>query len=249
MIAAGSPAFADDAAAAAVPEKSCTGMVKSVDSASRTVVVKKFLWSKRFNLGDTCVFSFVDKDARGIAGLRRGQKVTVAYQDVNGVLVADALTQQPLLYTGTVKKIDPEARSMTVGERKFELAVSCTVVLRNNKVGTLADVQPGHLVTVLLEKPGKAPVAYRISQTSESFTGSLTAIDLTDRTIKAKATFESKAFHLANNCAILLDGKAAEMKDLKPGDKLTFSFDDVDGVNVATRIVPADEPSGGSTMR
>ena len=34
---------------------------------------------------------------------------------------------------------------------------------------------------------------------------------------------------------------------LKPGDKLEFSFDEVDGVNVVTRIVPADEVSAPAT--
>jgi hypothetical protein len=64
---------------------------------------------------------------------------------------------------------------------------------------------------------------------------------LNDRTIKAKATFGSREFHLGDDCKIVLNGKIdAEMRNLKPGDKLTFSFDAVNGINVANRIAYAE---------
>lgn len=242
------PASADEAATVK-PEKTYTGMVKSVDASAHTVTVKSLLFSRRFNLGDSCEYSFANKDASGIAGVRLGQKVTVAYQNANGVLVADHLTQLPLLYKGAVKAIDPKERTITVGGKTFHIADDCAVVLRDDKAGTLADVEPGLLVTIRHEDPNGKATARQIAQTSDSFTGSLTAIDLTDRTIKAKATFGSKEFHLANNCTILVNGQPAHMKDLKPGDKLEFSFDNVDGVNVATRIAPANESSEATTAQ
>jgi bacillopeptidase F (M6 metalloprotease family) len=122
------------------------------------------------------------------------------------------------------------------------------VVLRNDKSGTLADVQPGHHVTVTYEIPKDKPTAREIAQTSSAFTGDLTAVDLTDRTLKAKSASGSKKFHVADGCVIALRGKAdAELRDLKPGDKLTFSYNDVNGVNVAIRVASATESSETAT--
>lgn len=229
--------------------KTYTGMVKFVDAKNRAVIVKRFPASKRFNIGDSCVVTLVDKSANSLDGVRVGQKVTLTYQDVNGVPVANGLTQEALRHKGTVKAIDVEKRTVTVGTKTFQIADNCAVVLRDNKSGALADVKPGHLVTVLHEDPEGVAVARQIAQTSETFKGALTAIDLSERTIKAKATFGSKQFQVANNCAILIGGKPAEMGSLKPGDKLEFSYDEVDGVNVVTRIVPTNEAVESSTAQ
>ena len=37
-------------------EKTYTGMIKSVDAKDRAITVKRLTGSKRFNLGDSCVF-------------------------------------------------------------------------------------------------------------------------------------------------------------------------------------------------
>lgn len=221
--------------------KTYTGMVKSVDALNRAVTVKRFGGSKRFNLGDSCVFALVDKKAASLEGVRAGQKVTLSYQDANGVLVADRLTQEPMRFKGTVKAMDAATRTMTVAGKKFIITEDCSVVLRENKTGTLEDVKPGHYVTVLHEDPEGVATALQIAQTSESFRGSLTAIDLSEKTIKAKSGIGTKQFHVAGNCSILIGGKPAEMKNLKPGDDLEFSYDNVDGVNITTRIVPTKE--------
>ena len=57
---------------------------------------------------------------------------------------------------------------------------------------------------------------------------------------------------MLNNCAIVIDGRInRRLSDLKPNDKLVFSYDEINGVNVASRIAlvgrvqaPAT-PSGG----
>lgn len=227
--------------------KTYTGMVKGVDAKDRVVTVKRLLATKRFNAGDSCVITLVDKNANSLEGVRAGQKVTLAYEEVNGVPVASRLTQEALLHKGTVKAIDAEKRTLTIGAKTYRIADGCAVVLRENKPGTLVDVKPGHLVTVLHEDPEGVATARQIAQTSDTFKGALTAIDLTDRTIKAKTAFGSKQFQVAKNCAILVGGKPAEMDSLKPGDKLEFSYDEVDGVNVVTRIVPTSETTEAAT--
>ena len=240
-------ASAEQAATAAKHEKTYTGTVVSVDPQDHQLKVKGWFLSKEFNLGDNCAYALLDQSADMVNGLRPGQKVTVSYQDASGVLVADRVKQEPLRYEGMVKTIDPVTHKLTVHHRgmdkTFEIAGECKVMLRDDRTGELADVQPGNHVTVIYEIPKDTPTARRIDQTSATYTGTLTAIDLTDRTIKAKHMFGSKKFNLADGCAIVLNGKTnGQMGDLKPGDSLTFSYNDVNGVNIVNRIARAETP-------
>ncbi len=221
-----------------------TGRVATVEPQDHVLKVKGLLLSKSFNLGDSCQYTFLDQRAGSVSDLHPGQKVTVGYQNAQGVLVADRVEQRPLRYEGAVKKVDPNTHQLTVRRsliaKTFRIGDDCPVVLHGGKTGTLADVQPGEHVTVTYEVPAGHATARGIEQTSAKFTGSLTAIDLNTRTVQAKSLTGSKKFNLADPCAIVLNGQpGGRMLDLKPGDKLTFSYDDVNGVNVANRIATA----------
>jgi Cu/Ag efflux protein CusF len=237
-------ASADPAATAARPEKNYTGTVVSVDPKEHTLDVKGLVLSRKFNLGDTCTYVLLDNNSSTVNDLRPGEKVVVSYQDASGVLVADRIGQEPIRYEGMVTAIDSENHTLTVHfrgtDKTFQIADDCGVVLRNDKSGTLADIQVGNHVKVTFETPHDALTARQIAQTSVAFTGTLTAIDLGDRTVKAKTLFETKKFNLADNCAIVLNGKAdGQLSDLKPNDKLIFSYDEVNGINVVNRIANA----------
>ena len=238
---------AGDAATAVIPQKSYTGTVVSVNTNEHTLGLKGFLWNKSFNLGDNCVYKFVDKDAGVIGDLRPGQRVTVDYQDANGVLVADRVTQQPMREEGMVKAIDPAAHTLTmhlrVTDKTFQLPTDCQVTLRGDKSGTIADIQTGNHVTVTYETPNGRPTAREIAQTSATFTGELTAIDLGQKTLKAKAMFDTKKFNVGDDCTILVNGKPdGKLNDLRPDERLVISYNDINGVNVVDRIAPAGTP-------
>jgi hypothetical protein len=84
-------------------------------------------------------------------------------------------------------------------------------------------------------------VAYQIAQPSDKFTGSVVAIDLEHRTISAKGPVGIKRFSLAGNCAVVMYGKLdAPLTNLGPGQNLTINYDEINGVNVANRIAPAE---------
>lgn len=247
---------AEDTDTNAIPHKSYTGTVVSVDTKEHTLRTEGFFTSKTFNLGDNCTYTFVDKGTGAIGDLHPGQRVDVVYQEMHDVLVADHVTQEPMCYEGTVQACDPGQRTLTLHTRgrdkTFPIAADCKVVLRGDKPGSLADVQAGNYVTVTYETPNDKPTVQKIAQTSETYTGSLTAIDLDTRTVKAKSLFDAKKFNLGDNCAIVIDGRInRRLSDLKPNDKLVFSYDEINGVNVASRIAlvgrvqaPAT-PSGG----
>ncbi len=241
-------ASADDTSAkatAAKPDKTYTGTVVSVAPKEHTLDMKGFLFSKKFNLGDSCVYKMAGEGTGAMDDLRPGQRVTVSYLDANGVLVADRVTQIPLREEGMVKAIDPAAHTLTlhrgVMDKTYQLPADCEVTLRGGKAGTLGDIQTGDHVTVTYEIPNGKATAWEIAQTSATFTGNLTAIDLEQKTMKAKATFASKKFNVGDDCAILINGKPdGKLTDLQPGENLTFSYDNVNGVNIVNRIAPAE---------
>lgn len=74
------------------------------------------------------------------------------------------------------------------------------------------------------------------------WTAVLTAIDLGEKTLKAKEFLTSKKFNVADNCAIVINGRTdGQLSDLRPDEKLVFSYDEINGVNVVNRIAPAEE--------
>ena len=101
-------------------------------------------------------------------------------------------------------------------------------------------IQPGDHVAVTYEMPGGKPSAREIALTSIVFTGTLTAIDLGEKTVKASALFGSLKFNVADDCVIVINGKTdGQLSDLKPNDKLVFNYDEINGINVVDRIAPA----------
>lgn len=248
MTTVGSRAFGDQATAAK-SDKTYTGTVTAVDPQNHVLTVKGTLFSKKFNLGEACEYSMLGKTADSADGLRAGQKVMVSYLDTDGVLIANRIEQRPRQYTGTVRAVDQEKRTLTLRagglNREFNIGEDCDVRLRNDQTGSLHDLKPGHRVTVTYELPipNNTRVARQIARTSATFEGELTAIDLTERTIKARAAFNSKKFNLARDCAVILkDRDDAQLADLKPGDRLVLSYEEVNGVNIVNRIAIAEPP-------
>ena len=223
-----------------------TGTVTSVDPEQRSFAVQGLVFKKRFSAADKCSYSMMDSKAQSISGLRLGQKVTVDYENHQGVRIADCVTQLPMRFEGKVNAIDPIAHTVTVRhkalDKTFQVGSDCKVKLYGDKSGSLTDLKLGQLIVVTYESPREWLMAREISQTSTTFTGSLTAIDLNERTLKAKHALSSKRFNLADNCSIEINGKTdGRMVDLRPGQTVTFCYTEVKGVNVANRILIGEE--------
>ena len=225
-------------------EKDYTGTINQVDVKQSTLEVKGFLSSKKFNLGSSCVYVLLEKPFGAITDLRSGQKVKVFYQDANGILAADRVEQQPQSFEGRVTSIDTTNGILKLSahweEKSFQMGSNCAIVLHNDQSGSPGDIQIGGNVTVTYEEPGNALIATRIAQTSAVYTGTATAIDLPNRTITAKALLGSKKFSIADGCPVVIHGKTdGQLTDLKPDERLVFSYDEVNGVNVVNRIASA----------
>jgi Cu/Ag efflux protein CusF len=126
----------------------------------------------------------------------------------------------------------------------FKVPDSCHVTIRDGKEGTLEDIKVGHQVSVIYESPNDGPIARGIEQKSLTHTGSLSAIDSTDRSIKIGHLLGDKRFNLADRCTIIVDGNdRAKLSELGLGDEVILSYEDVNGVNVVNRIErPMEKP-------
>jgi predicted RNA-binding protein len=233
------------------PEKTFTGTVTATDLHQHTLKVRgPLLFGKSFNLGAACACIYLDSPDTTPAGLHPGQKITVIYQRVDGVLVADRVVQQHLEFTGWVKAINQNTHTLTVQPdgfgltKQFQFADGCRVTLLGDRQGSLADIQAGNHVTLTYEEPPGMDTVIRITQTSQIFTGFLTALDLDAKTVKAKSLLNTKSFNLGDHCVIDLDGKGGgKLRDLRPEEKLAFTFDDINGVNVVNHIAPVKDGS------
>jgi Cu/Ag efflux protein CusF len=237
---------ADQAPPAAKPDKTYTGTVISVNPNKSTLEIKGLLFSKNFNLGENCSYVLWDKPAGAMTDLRAGEKVKVAYQDASGVLIADRIQQEPMTDEGMVKAIDPATHTLTLRsgwmDKTIQIPENCRVQLIGDRNGSLADVQPGYYVTVTYELPNDKPIAREIEQTGTTFNGELRAVNLDARTVVAKSLLDTDTFHLAENCAIVINGKPdGQLSDLKLGGQMTFNYEDVNGVKIVNRI--ANEPT------
>jgi hypothetical protein len=169
------PVVTTPSATTAQPEHTYTGRVVSFDPKEHVLTVKGRMFSrKEFNFGDDCAFTFLYAMLNNNDGpandLRRGEKVTVRYQDVQGVLIADRIVQQPMQFAGLVRRIDPGKHTLTirrrVGDKQLDVATECIVVLGHDKAGALADIHPADQVIVSYETPDDRPVAWQITKTN-----------------------------------------------------------------------------------
>lgn len=232
-------ADADDSSAA--KSHTFTGKVKLADEKGRTLTVKAFLSTRRFNIGDHCKVSLEDKPEATLNDLRPGHQVEVEYQEHNGVNVASRIMQKNINFTGYISAIDPDSKTFTVKRgvtrKAFVATDDCKIVIRDETDHTFADLKLGHKVTVRYTAAEGAEVAHHIEQSSLTFTGTLEAIDATTGTMKAKQLLADRRFTLAKDCQLIIDGRLnGKLSDLRIGDKLSFQYEDADGVLVANRI-------------
>lgn len=225
----------------AAKERTCSGTITAVSATERIVKVQSFLFNKTFVVGDNCALTVADARQATLADLRAGQKVEVHYKDA-GVLIASKIEQEKLSLSGEVQMIDREGRLLRVrdsaGAKTMRIVDNCPVSLIGDNRGTLEDVKMGNRVTVVYEAPGGQLVARRIEQKSVLFVGILDGINARDRTLNmGKKFLGDKRFHLADRCAIVIDGKSdAKLTELRLGQKYELNYENVDGVNVANRV-------------
>jgi PDZ domain-containing secreted protein len=65
-----------------------TGAVEAIDAGSNSIKVKSLINTRKFNLGEGCKIVLNGETNGKLKDLRIGQKVTIDYEEVKGVMVA-----------------------------------------------------------------------------------------------------------------------------------------------------------------
>jgi Cu/Ag efflux protein CusF len=237
------PAPANSSWDAAQNERSFNGNVIAINAADITISVKGVFFTRNFNTAADCKVSLDDKAVASLAELRPGQKVAIRYESADGVLIAKNIAQHDMAYTGHIAAIDPVARKLALKEgimtRDLAIAPDCAVVLKGDQSGTCAALQVGDTVHVIYEPANGSPVARRIEQKSDSFVGTLQAVDATTRSVKVRGGIAERKFNLADSCPIVINGKLnGGLSDLRIGERVSLSYDNKDGVLIANRLSP-----------
>lgn len=217
------------------------GTLRNVNVSGRSVRVKNFWSGRLFEVGNSCEISLQDKPDASISDLIPGQKVNVTFKDFEGVRVATRIMQTNVVITGPVLAIDVPNRTFRVKDGWFSKIITagpnCTLILRDGSNHPFKDLKIGQRVTVKYITPETGNVAQEIQQRSLEFSGRVDALDARTDTIRVSSLLTDKTFRLGNDCQIVVDGKlGGELKDLRIGDRISFHYDDVDGVLVANRI-------------
>lgn len=103
-------------------------------------------------------------------------------------------------------------------------------------LGTMIAVLPGASL-VLAEAGSPMPAPAKSAAKALEFNGSISAVDATERTVKVDKFLMGKTFNLAEKCtfAIGLD-RESTLEQLKPDMEVTVSYQETDGILVATHI-------------
>lgn len=168
---------ADPVLTAPGADKIYTGVVITVDTNESVFRVQGSRWSaKQFAYSDNCEITLLYSTLQNglgsttAEGLRTGEKVTVNYQDLHDVHIADRIEQQPLQFAGTVRRINLEKRRLTlrrwIADQRLNIEAGCLIILGDHKVGALTDIRPGDHVVVTYETPGGDPMAWQITRTT-----------------------------------------------------------------------------------
>lgn len=225
---------------AAAPLRTGAGTLESVNEKDRTITLKRAFFKKTFNLGDNCVIAAPEKPRASLQDLQHGEWTTVEYREVEKVPVAAKVKQSLATVSGSITAIDRDKRLLKVDTgmfvRNYAVAGDCKVRLHDGESGRLGDLQIGQHVTVAWAKAEGTDIARRIEQTGTTFTGRVTAIDLSMKTVKVKALLGEKKFHIGGDCKVVVGSRIAPLEKLNVGQAATVSYTVVDGVMIAQRV-------------
>jgi Cu/Ag efflux protein CusF len=233
-------AFADEQVSTA-KLKTYKGTLLSVGEKDHAVTVRGLVTTRAFNPAEDCKLTFETRDNPGWADLSPGQKVTVTYYSAHGVRVARQIAQHDRVRTGYITALDTAKRKLAIKQAgftyNFAMADKATVTFNGGKSGSLENLKIGDTITVVYQSENDPLIAARVEQKNPTFTGTIRAIDAEKQTVTAKSLWHEKKFHVGDGCKIVINDQVnGSLRDLRIGDRMSVSYENADGVLVASRI-------------
>jgi hypothetical protein len=247
------PASAGDAPG--VPAQTFKGTATMVNEKERAVAVKELWGTRTFYLGEHCAVIMEDKPEATLKDLHPGHQLNVQYSMHSGVRVASRIEQKHPQFAGHITAVDAANQTFTAGKGRQRMTFTANSASRiiggDDKSKAFTDLAIGHKVNVHYSTEAQLNIGHKIELLGLIFSGTVAAIDADARTLRAKHLLSDRTFKLAKDCQVVIDGKPdGKLSDLRLGDRLSFQYDDVDGVFVACRAARegVSRTSSGQTV-
>jgi hypothetical protein len=144
-----------------------SGHIVSINPQDRTLLIKTGAMTRQLTLAPNCAVHMRRMTNATLASLQTGDAVYVVYDRVNGSHVAQRIEENSAMFVGTIDAIDASSHSLKIsdkqGERRFDLADNCPIVIDNRLNGTLYNLQIGERVKVDYNNVDGVLVADRVS--------------------------------------------------------------------------------------
>lgn len=232
--------------------RTSSGTLSAVNAANRTITLKQFLRSRRFNLGQDCTVAVRGQATASVAELKPGMQVKVTYQNVDGVFVANRVAQRQYSETGSIKTIDAADRTLSLdrpgADHTFKVPENCRVIINDEPSSNWDSLKVGERITVRYVDEKGERIANQIVSAHDTRIGTIVAIDTVANTIKIERLLSTEQFSLADRCKVVVNGNPeARLKDLHLGEKVAIEYREANGVLIATRIAPAESRARGTS--
>lgn len=219
-----------------------SGTLKAVDAGQRRIEVMNFWTTRSFSLTDQCEVRVEDHEAAGLGDLLPGHRVQVVYRNVAGVRIASEVAQRDLQYEGEVAAVDTAEKTLRVRRgwraREFRVPEKGVIVFSDGTRHPLGDLKTGQRVKVRYCTPEEVHLALKIEQLQLEFTGRIDVLDADRQLINAGNLVANHTFQLSDDCKFVLPGSGAgTIEDLQIGDRVTFVYEDIEGVPVASKVI------------
>lgn len=144
-------------------------------------------------------------------------------------------------YTGILTTVNANENALTVRrfplKKSFSIGEGCGFTLADGQEGKLADLQPGHKVTVTYLNASGVAVARHIRQVDLALKGSIDAIDRHARVMSVRQGWLLRKFQLPPDCQVTLrDNREGALDDLKVGHPVRVTYRDTEGARSAYRV-------------
>jgi Cu/Ag efflux protein CusF len=143
------------------------GSIKQIAPKEHKLAVERGRFTKPFEIGGDCQITVGNNKSGTLAELKVGDKITVIYVSENDALVALRIEGSDETFAGTIQAIDASTDTIKakhlLGDRKFNLADDCKIVIGSAQNGRLSDLRIGQKVAIGYEELDGVLVAHRIT--------------------------------------------------------------------------------------
>lgn len=150
-------------------------------------------------------------------------------------------TRHEKTWRGTLTEVNPQNHTIKCERwmvtEAFRVGDHCVVSAVDKRDAALSDLHPGEKVEIQYQNAEGVRVAERIAERELCYVGRVRYVDRKDRIV----TIENKAFHktfsFAGDCEVVRsDGKRGTIDDVRPGFKVTVTYETPGGAPIAYRV-------------